>query len=70
MKIPSKTPVSPRDFGELSRLTNMQTGNFSLVAKMRWGTFSLLTKVSWGTFFTQTGNFPRLPRHPLPMASG
>ena len=61
MKIPSKTPGSPRDFRELSRLANKKTGNFSRLAKMRSGTFSLVTKMSWGIFFTQTGNFPKRP---------
>ncbi len=62
MKTPSKTPGSPRDFRELSRLANMKTGNFLLVAKMSWGTSSLVPKMSWGTFFTQTGNFlTRIP---------
>ena len=61
MKTPSKTPGSPPDLWELSRLNNMKTGNFLLLAKMQLGTFSLVTKMRLGTFFAQTGNF-----HPAP----
>ena len=57
MKTPSKTPGSPPDFGGLSRLNNMKTGDFLLVAKMQRGTFLLVTRMRWGTFFAQTGNF-------------
>ncbi len=65
METPSKTPGSPRDFRELSRLGNRQIGNFLRLAKMQPGTFSLVTKMHLGNFFAQTGNFlteaPSLP---------